>query len=91
VKSTALAWGDKTKQICEYLNVVITGLLAASGYVEGLNMAFYPMLGVSAWYLRGILKQLDIDNRESCNKFFENNRVYAVLVALSILLGKVNF
>ncbi len=90
MKSTAVAWGDRTKEICEYLNVVVTGLLAASGYVEGLNLLFYPMLVVSAVYLRSILKTLNIDDRESCHKFFVNNRIYALLVALSILLGKVN-
>jgi hypothetical protein len=65
------------------------GLFSAAGYTAGFNYLFYPALAMTNGYLAKMIKDLDINNRESCGRFFVNNRKYGILMLLTFLLGKV--
>ncbi len=89
VKSTALAWGERTKEISHYLNYAMFGLLMGAGYSSGIGAIYYPLVAANTFFMRDMIKKVDIDNRESCNNFFVRNRVYGFMILLSIILGKI--
>jgi hypothetical protein len=51
-------------------------------------MVFIPMVGFSSAYMQYLLRLCNINDRESCNKFFKINQRYGALVFLSILIAK---
>lgn len=90
VKSTALAWGDRTKEISNYLNLVMFGCLSAAGYMADIGGLYYPALAGTTFFMKTMLDKVDINNKESCDHFFRKNRVFGFLVLLSILIGKIS-
>jgi len=90
VKSTALAWGDRTKEISNYLNLVMFGCLSAAGYMSEIGWPYYPAIAGTAFFMKNMLDKVDINNREACDNFFRKNRVFGFLVLLSILIGKIS-
>lgn len=89
VKSTALAWGEKTKEVASYLSLAMFGLMASAGYSSGIGLLYYPALSASFLFMRDMLKKVDIDDRESCNNFFVKNRLFGAFILASIILGKL--
>lgn len=73
VKSTALAWGDKTRPIVNTLVVAQAASFFAAGAMNGMSYGFYS-LGAYAFYrLFTKIRQTDLDNPASCWKFFTDN------------------
>jgi len=88
VKSTALTWGDKTKERLNQLNLMALGLNLLGGYMAGMNWMYYPGVLSSNAFLSHIIRSFDMNDRKSCDTFFKYNKWYGVMIFLSILLGK---
>ncbi len=87
VKSTALAWGDQTLEICKRLNYGMSALFTAVGYVQGLNLLYYPAMLWAQKYLHNEINRVNLDDRDSCAGFFLSNRIYGFLLTLAFLIG----
>ncbi|CAI4050513.1 4-hydroxybenzoate octaprenyltransferase SKDI_14G3630 [Saccharomyces kudriavzevii IFO 1802] len=75
IKSTALAWGPRTKSIMKAMSVSQITLLAVAGLNSGLlwGPGFIGGLGVFAYRLFGMIKKVDLDNPKNCWKYFTAN------------------
>lgn len=75
IKSTALAWGEKTKTICNTLGVIQIGTLGLAGFNSGLLMGpgFLCGLGIFTYRLFDMIRRVDLDNPQDCWKWFQNN------------------
>ncbi|EDO18752.1 hypothetical protein Kpol_1028p25 [Vanderwaltozyma polyspora DSM 70294] len=75
IKSTALAWGDKTKTICNTLATIQFGSLAIAGINSGLILGpgFIGGLTIFAYRVFTMIKNVDLDNPKDCWKAFISN------------------
>lgn len=86
VKSTALAWGDKTKPIVGSLYTGFVSCLAIAGHAMGAGPIYYAVscLGTAA-HLAWQVITVDLDSRADCwAKFKANGFVAGTLVWLGI-------
>ncbi|ODQ67697.1 4-hydroxybenzoate polyprenyl transferase [Nadsonia fulvescens var. elongata DSM 6958] len=73
IKSTALAWGDKTKPIITGLSVGQVGLLTTAGVLNGMGPGFFAAVGYASYRLAQMIYKVDLDNPEDCWMWFVNN------------------
>lgn len=75
IKSTALAWGPRTKSIMKAMSASQIALLAVAGLNSGLlwGPGFIGGLGVFAYRLFSMIKKVDLDNPKNCWKYFNAN------------------
>ncbi|QLG70825.1 hypothetical protein HG535_0A07670 [Zygotorulaspora mrakii] len=75
IKSTALAWGDKTKPICSVLATSQIALYAVAGINSGLiwGPGFIGGLSLFAYRLYTMIKNVDLNNPAACWKAFISN------------------
>lgn len=75
IKSTALAWGSKTKKICTSLGVVQIGTMGLAGLNSGLLLGpgFLCGLGIFAYRLFDMIRRVDLDDPQDCWKRFQSN------------------
>ncbi|CCE87216.1 Piso0_005759 [Millerozyma farinosa CBS 7064] len=80
IKSTALAWGDKTKSILYANTVVQVATYGIAGAMCGLGPGFYAAAVWGFSRLFNKIKTVDLDNPKSCwNAFTSNIRTGAIL------------
>ncbi|CUM51772.1 uncharacterized protein AC631_03325 [Debaryomyces fabryi] len=73
IKSTALAWGDKTKPILNSLSAAQVGLFTTAGIMNGMGPGFYVF---GAWAFLRLFRQIrnvNLDDPSSCWKAFTSN------------------
>ncbi|BEJ13644.1 hypothetical protein CspHIS471_0308180 [Cutaneotrichosporon sp. HIS471] len=82
VKSTALAWGDKSKPIISTLYTGFIGALTYAGYAMGAGPLYYAISCVGgAAHLAWQVITVDLDSRADCwNKFTSNGYVTGPLI-----------
>lgn len=73
VKSTALAWGDKTRPIVNTLVVAQAISFFTAGAMNGMSYGFYSLGAYGFYRLFTKIRQTDLDNPNSCWKFFTDN------------------
>lgn len=75
IKSTALAWGDKSKKILTGMSVAQIGLLTLSGVNSGLLMGpgFLAGIGIFTYRLFRMVRKVNLDDPKDCWKWFQNN------------------
>lgn len=75
IKSTALAWGDKTKTICNTLATTQFACLAMAGVNSGLiwGPGFLGGLTIFAYRVFTMIKKTDLNNPKECWKAFSGN------------------
>ncbi len=74
VKSTALAWGDKSKPIIGTIYTGFVGALTYAGYAMGAGPLYYAISCVGgAVHLAWQVLTVDLDNRADCWKKFTSN------------------
>jgi len=80
VKSTAILFGEYDRHIMAVLQVIILGLLAAIGQMEGLGWFYYSGLLIAAGL--SVYQQMLIFHREKacCFKAFLNNNWFGLAV-----------
>lgn len=73
IKSTALAWGSKTKPILNSLSTLQAGLFTTAGIMNGMGPGFYLF---GAWAFSRLfreIKNVNLDDPSSCWKAFTSN------------------
>lgn len=86
VKSTALLFGEKTKQYLTFFSGSMLSLLVISGYMNGQGLPFYlfSILGTGshlAWQLRTI----NFNDEADCGRKFRSNKWAGTIVLSGIL------
>lgn len=89
VRSTALLFGDHTREICGGFAALAVLGIGTAGTAVGLTPPFYAGLAASAGHLVWQLKHVDLDNPKSCMATFVSNQWFGALVFASIVAGKV--
>lgn len=89
VKSTALYFGENTGKWLILFYSGTIALLAFSGFMAGLGLAFYVGLGFSAIHLSWQVMTLDINDVKSCLYRFESNRNFGLIIFAAIVAGQV--
>lgn len=89
VKGLAVLWGDNTIRNCGYLNYLIHIGFMIGGTAFSLNPIFHILNAFSCWNIHTKLNKVDPRDTQQCFKFFKDNRLYGVLVAVMILIGQI--
>lgn len=87
VKSTALAWGDKSKKIFTGLTVAQMSFLAMAGVSSGSIMMPGFVIGSTmlGYGIFKTIKQVNLDNPASCWKHFTANIGYGLYLTYGLL------
>ncbi|CAM8943357.1 unnamed protein product [Rhodiola kirilowii] len=89
VKSTALRFGDSTKQWISGFGLLCTGNLALSGYNAEIGWPYYAFLTAGSGHLAWQIWAVDLSCRADCNKKFVSNKWFGALIYAGILCGRV--
>lgn len=89
IKSTALRFGDLTKNWISGFGVLSMSSLAFSGFNAELGWPYYACLMVAAGQLGWQIWTVDLSNGADCNKKFVSNKWFGAIVFTGILLGKL--
>lgn len=75
IKSTALAWGDKTKKICNIMATSQFALYIVAGINSGLILGpgFIGGLSIFAYRVFTMIKRVDLNSPSDCWKAFTSN------------------
>jgi 4-hydroxybenzoate polyprenyltransferase len=73
IKSTALKWGERTKQILNRYAVGQIGLLTAAGFFAGMGPCYFAGTAWAAYRLFDMIKQVELDNPDNCWQWFLRN------------------
>jgi len=86
VKSTAILFGDKDREIMAILQLIIIGLLIVIGQMQQLGVFYYA--GVVIAFLLSVYQQKLIFNREKslCFKAFLNSNYFGLAVFIGLVL-----
>ncbi|CAG8439914.1 6860_t:CDS:2 [Diversispora eburnea] len=86
VKSTALLFGDKTKQYLTFFSGSMLSLLTISGYMNGQDWPFYliSILGTGS-HLAWQLQSVNLNDAADCNRKFRTNKWVGLMVLSGIL------
>ena len=86
VKSTAIRFGVRDKQIIGYLQLALLAVLVGIGLLTGRGWIYYLGLFVAAWL--ALYQQYLIRDRkpEECFKAFLNNNAFGLVVFCGLLL-----
>ncbi len=86
VKSTAILFGERDRQIIGYLQLALLALLALIGLLSGRGAIYYLGLFIAAWL--ALYQQYLIRNRqpEGCFKAFLNNNAFGMAVFCGLLV-----
>lgn len=90
LKGLAVLWQENTKANCLKLNVVKTGLFSLSGYLMGLNPAYGAGVLALGAYNHYLLKNINMDNQDHCQGYFDKARLYGLALAGLIFVGKLS-
>lgn len=89
VKSTALRFGDSTKEWITGFGVACIGSLAFGGFNANLGWLYYAFLMGASGQLAWQILTVDLSNRADCNRKFVSNKWFGALVFTGILLGRL--
>ena len=86
VKSTAILFGERDRQIIGYLQLALLALLVLIGLLSSRGAIYYLGLFIAAWL--ALYQQYLIRNRqpEDCFKAFLNNNVFGMAVFCGLLV-----
>lgn len=73
IKSTALAWGDKTKPILKGLTVAQGGFYAVAGIMNSMGPGFYIAGAYAIARIYNQVLKVDLNNEKSCWSAFTSN------------------
>ncbi|EGW33673.1 uncharacterized protein SPAPADRAFT_59042 [Spathaspora passalidarum NRRL Y-27907] len=73
IKSTALAWGDKSKPIMKGLTVAQAGFYTLAGVMNSMGPCFYIAGAYAIGRLYNRISKVDLDDQKSCWSAFTSN------------------
>ena len=89
VKSTALAFGERTKPLTGLFYAVFVAGTALACHLAGTGWPFLVVLAIAAADLARQLVTVDLDDPGSCHRAFVANNRIGLLVFAGIVLGRV--
>lgn len=89
VKSTALRFGNSTKEWISGFGAACIISLALSGYNADIGWPFYAFLAGASGHLAWQIGTANFSSRADCNKKFVSNKWFGAIVFSGILLGRV--
>jgi len=89
LKSTALKFGDRTRNWLIGFYSGTTVLIGVAGQIVGLSGAFYGGLALALAHLVWQVATLKIDNPKDCLAKFKSNRDFGLIVTAAIIAGQV--
>lgn len=90
VKSTALRFGDSTKEWLTGFGIASLSGLALSGFNAELGWPYYAFLGVASGHLGWQIWTVDLSSRSDCNRKFVSNKWYGAIIFGGILAGRLS-
>ncbi|XP_045798681.1 4-hydroxybenzoate polyprenyltransferase, mitochondrial-like [Trifolium pratense] len=90
VKSTALRFGDSTKEWLTGFGIASLSSLALSGFNAELGWPYYAFLGVASGHLGWQIWTVDLSSRSDCNRKFVSNKWYGAIIFGGILAGRLS-
>lgn len=88
VKSTALRFGDSTKEWISGFGAACISSLALSGYNANLEWPYYVFLATASGQLAWQIFTVDLSSRADCNRKFVSNKWFGAIVCSGILFGR---
>ncbi|XLU75442.1 hypothetical protein S245_034495 [Arachis hypogaea] len=89
VKSTALRFGDFTKEWITGFGIACLGGLALSGYNAEIGWPYYAFLAAASGQLGWQIWIVDLSSRADCNSKFNSNKWFGAIIFGGILAGKL--
>ncbi|SCV04093.1 LAME_0H15698g1_1 [Lachancea meyersii CBS 8951] len=87
IKSTALAWGDRSRKICTAMSVAQIGMLGAAGAASGLLMGpgFLAGTAIFGYRLLSMVRNVNLDDPADCWKHFTSNIRSGLFLSAALL------
>ncbi|RAL47610.1 hypothetical protein DM860_011348 [Cuscuta australis] len=89
VKSTALRFGDSTKEWIAGFGLACTSSLALCGYNADIGWPYYAFLVAATYQLAWQIWTVDLSSRADCSRKFVSNKWFGALIFSGILFGRV--
>ena len=90
VKSTALKFADRSRQVIAVFYGCAIGLFSLAGWSAGMGVVFWPLLAVAGGHLAWQVTRLEINKPDKCLSLFRSNRDFGAIVFMAILAGLVS-
>ncbi|XP_061375469.1 4-hydroxybenzoate polyprenyltransferase, mitochondrial [Gastrolobium bilobum] len=90
VKSTALRFGDSTKEWITGFGIACLSSLALSGYNAEIGWPYYAFLAVASGQLGWQIWTVDLSSRADCNRKFVSNKWFGAIIFGGILAGRLS-
>ncbi|XP_050372504.1 4-hydroxybenzoate polyprenyltransferase, mitochondrial-like [Argentina anserina] len=90
VKSTALRFGDSTKEWIAEFGILCISSLALSGYNAEIGWPYYALLAAASGQLAWQIWTVDLSSRLDCNRKFVSNKWFGAIICSGILLGRLS-
>ncbi|TYG41325.1 hypothetical protein ES288_D12G167200v1 [Gossypium darwinii] len=89
IKSTALKFGESTKEWITGFAIASIGTLALTAYNAALGRPFFVFLAAASGQLAWQIRTVNLSSAADCNRKFVSNKWFGVLILSGILLGRV--
>ncbi|KAH8507985.1 hypothetical protein H0E87_010223 [Populus deltoides] len=89
VKSTALRFGDSTKEWITGFGTACISSLALCGFNADIGWSFYAFLAAASGHLAWQIWTVDLSCRADCNRKFVSNKWFGAIVFSGILFGRL--
>ncbi|RDX78463.1 4-hydroxybenzoate polyprenyltransferase, mitochondrial, partial [Mucuna pruriens] len=90
VKSTALRFGDSTKEWITGFGIACLSGLAVSGFNAEIGWPYYASLAVASGHLGWQIWTVDLSSRADCNRKFVSNKWFGAIIFGGILAGRLS-
>ncbi|KAK7294901.1 hypothetical protein RJT34_17800 [Clitoria ternatea] len=90
VKSTALRFGDSTKEWITGFGVACLGGLAVSGFNAEIGWPYYASLAAASGHLGWQILTVDLSSRADCSRKFNSNKWFGAIIFGGILAGRLS-
>ncbi|KAL4348993.1 hypothetical protein GQ457_17G024040 [Hibiscus cannabinus] len=89
IKSTALKFGESTKEWISGFATACIGSFALTGYNAALGWPFYAFLAAAAAQLAWQIGTANLSSPTDCNQKFVSNKWFGAIIFSGMLLGRV--
>ncbi|KAJ6305285.1 hypothetical protein OIU78_020758 [Salix suchowensis] len=89
VKSTALRFGDSTKEWITGFGTACISSLALCGFNADIGWSYYAFLAAASGQLAWQIWTVDLSCRADCNRKFVSNKWFGAIVFSGILFGRL--
>ncbi|GMY33312.1 4-hydroxybenzoate polyprenyltransferase, mitochondrial-like [Fagus crenata] len=90
VKSTALRFGDSTKEWITGFGIASISSLALSGFNAEIGWPYYAFLAAASGQLAWQIWTVDLSSRADCNRKFVSNKWFGAIIFSGILFGRLS-